>query len=1287
MNVRQLRCMSIIASVLVGILPIEPFKEIRSTKMTNTQRGFLFVIIVSLCIPGFVIPQDEVVWSRTFDKTTQDELNTVCRSTDGGWIASGVSGRTGWLLKVDSEGNELWNNTYEDIGRFNSVYVNNNGEIYAVGDYAEGILLKISSDGNIIWKKSYGWGVFKSIQSNSNRNYYLLGQDVPIGAEGKGWIVKVDSAGDTIWTNTYKYLNSGNSVFTSAAIADDGSCVAAGYTDNMEDGWIVRIDPNGNEVWNRSYDGGTHRAIFNAIQPSADGGWVAVGQAYSDGWAVKVDGNGNEIWNTTIDKTDSEELTAIQQYPGGGWLIAGWTEVGYRLGRWEGWLLQIGETGAINRSMTIAVNDTIDKFNSLKTVEDGGWLAAGKSCFGGGSDNYIDGWLIRGRTRGPSLNTPLPGDGFIQLYWSPQPVQPSVYRIYRSTDNTNFTLLDSTEGNPSDTSYIDNSVENGTIYYYKVTSVLYPYPESTASDTVHGTPNAPPVLTEIDEQTTLEDISLDITLNATDPDGNDISFDASAGGGNITSLISGSSLTLFPADDWFGTDSIQVIASDYSMSDTVEFEVTVIPVNDAPIAEPIESTIAEGETLPIELIGSPGPDNESNQNLTYLVTALPEEGYITATEGGPVLEESQLPYSISDNTVYFSHTSRFTKTNFHYKVQDNGGTENGGNDTSEEQTVTITLTLSAEFEMPTSGPVESGITYFDSDEIYAAASGDAVYRFDSTGSTIYTLNVNGDVKSSTTVTSSRDIYIASTDYNLYSFNNNGLSNTGWPISLGAQVTASVAVDGRGTLYIGTSNGIFQAIAPSGEVQWGYNVGAPVYASAAISENNTLYIVNEGGRVFAFNLETINSDNVEYSWIYELGETVTTSPALDGRGNLFIASTEGTLFKLHDDGADAQVVWDYSIDGSIESSPIIGADYGVYFGGTKNTVCKIDSTGTLEWITDVGSAVRSTGALAEFNTSADRVYFGTDTGMLHALATADGKIIWQYNAQSTILGSILYADNIVYCGTNDGQVLAIEDTEVQSGFAKSTGVNRVWPTFQGNNARTGLFGMLPSIPTISHIYPGDTNNDGIVNAEDILPIGIYFLMTGVERQSASFAWSQQQVTSWPLYPANYADCNGDGIVDEKDVVAIGVNWGKTHTDTLSKIHIDPTDQARLANHREAFRTLYQSIQHMDGEAGMALKNMLERVLEIAPQEYVLHQNYPNPFNPETNIQFSLPEATTVNLVIYNVKGEVVSTLIDHIKMSPGYYNREFVGTESSSGVYFYELQTPQFHQIKKMVLVK
>ena len=91
-------------------------------------------------------------------------------------------------------------------------------------------------------------------------------------------------------------------------------------------------------------------------------------------------------------------------------------------------------------------------------------------------------------------------------------------------------------------------------------------------------------------------------------------------------------------------------------------------------------------------------------------------------------------------------------------------------------------------------------------------------------------------------------------------------------------------------------------------------------------------------------------------------------------------------------------------------------------------------------------------------------------------------------------------------------------------------------------------------------------------------------------------------------------------------------------------------------------------------------------EFMPNEFMLMQNYPNPFNPVTNFAYSLPRAGNVTLTIYNIRGQVVTTLVDGYQ-GAGIYDVSWDASGYASGIYFYRLQTDEFNQTKKMILLK
>jgi len=93
----------------------------------------------------------------------------------------------------------------------------------------------------------------------------------------------------------------------------------------------------------------------------------------------------------------------------------------------------------------------------------------------------------------------------------------------------------------------------------------------------------------------------------------------------------------------------------------------------------------------------------------------------------------------------------------------------------------------------------------------------------------------------------------------------------------------------------------------------------------------------------------------------------------------------------------------------------------------------------------------------------------------------------------------------------------------------------------------------------------------------------------------------------------------------------------------------------------------------------------------PSSLILSQNYPNPFNPYTTIKYDLPEDSFVNITVYDMLGKVVNNLLN-TRQSAGYKSIQWnatnnAGQQISAGLYLYTIETGNFSQTKKMILLK
>ena len=93
-----------------------------------------------------------------------------------------------------------------------------------------------------------------------------------------------------------------------------------------------------------------------------------------------------------------------------------------------------------------------------------------------------------------------------------------------------------------------------------------------------------------------------------------------------------------------------------------------------------------------------------------------------------------------------------------------------------------------------------------------------------------------------------------------------------------------------------------------------------------------------------------------------------------------------------------------------------------------------------------------------------------------------------------------------------------------------------------------------------------------------------------------------------------------------------------------------------------------------------------ITQQLPFEYSLSQNYPNPFNPVTKINYELKVTNYVSIIVYDIRGNEVATLVNE-KQNSGSYSVNFNAANFPSGVYYYKITSGDFTETKKMMLLK
>ena len=176
--------------------------------------------------------------------------------------------------------------------------------------------------------------------------------------------------------------------------------------------------------------------------------------------------------------------------------------------------------------------------------------------------------------------------------------------------------------------------------------------------------------------------------------------------------------------------------------------------------------------------------------------------------------------------------------------------------------------------------------------------------------------------------------------------------------------------------------------------------------------------------------------------------------------------------------------------------------------------------------------------------------------------------------------------------------------------------------------------------------------------------------------------------------------------------LGVDNGITEE---GKVHVSMVGLEGIRESGEVAELVFETVGSLDNKAGVKLSYAKVNDVEISmlgggsvtgpelPESFELMQNYPNPFNPSTTITFSVPDiegrndkGIYVNLTIYNVRGQLVKTLVDG-KKEPGIYSifwdgKHEHGEQVSSGIYFYSIQIQglekgAFKAVRKMLILK
>lgn len=358
-------------------------------------------------------------------------------SNNNGDVGATKGGYDIWMICMDADGKKVWQKTIggDNGEKINAIVSNADGTFIAAGSTASNgtgdigatrggndiLLIKLDANGNILWNKTYGGSSSEyalGITGTADGKYLITGQTFSnnsgdMGAsKGSGdcYVAKISAAGNLEWLKMFG--GDGSDEGCRIISNTDGSIVVAGNTNSNTnsdlgptkgdyDIFFLKLDASGNKQAVKTYGGDQAEYTYNMV-PAVDGGFILAGNTYSnnngdvgtnkgsgDAWIVKIEDNGNLKWQKTIGGSGFEWLHSIAKAPDGGYVAAITTssnnsgDMGANKGRYDVAITKISAAGVVG-TVKMFGGENEDELYSIINGSDGGYISTGYSYSSGG---------------------------------------------------------------------------------------------------------------------------------------------------------------------------------------------------------------------------------------------------------------------------------------------------------------------------------------------------------------------------------------------------------------------------------------------------------------------------------------------------------------------------------------------------------------------------------------------------------------------------------------------------------------------------------------------------------------------------------------------------------------------------------------------------------------------------------------------------------------------------------------------------------------------------------------
>jgi len=414
------------------------------------------------------VTADSPVWSRTFGPTNAGCGQSVQQTSDEGYILAGgtyspssSSGSAALLIKTDSNGNRLWERTFDEAcsdASFSAQQTFDGGYILAgarepLGGVRNAWLIKTDSNGNKLWEKTFGGSIDnegRCVRQTSDGGYVIVGF-INRGYPPNVWLIKTDSNGNELWDRTLGGSNYASGWAVQQTL--DGGYIIAGeiaipHSGNAGEPLLMKTDSSGSMLWFNHFNYGPSDDIATSVLQTFDGEYVIAGATLNgpnggdDVFLIKADSSGNKLWDKTYGGTNTDDGACVDETSDGGYVIAGNT-ASFGAGQQDVWLIRTDSNGNNLWDNTYGGTEG-DGGTAVQQTSDGGYIVAGyTTSFGNGGDDF---WLIKtdslGNSEVPSPNTPVGSPVTVHL------VNDNVTATFSNVTVAGYTSYTSKQGNP-----------------------------------------------------------------------------------------------------------------------------------------------------------------------------------------------------------------------------------------------------------------------------------------------------------------------------------------------------------------------------------------------------------------------------------------------------------------------------------------------------------------------------------------------------------------------------------------------------------------------------------------------------------------------------------------------------------------------------------------------------------------------------------------------------------------------------------------------------------------------